>query len=54
VVLGPAFPPQQAIGHPPAQTDVLTCDLSEAMPELVLLDQEDFYGVSLSAAVLRC
>jgi len=52
VVNGPAFPPQQGVGHAPAPADVLTCDFSETMPELDLLKIDDVAEMALAAAVV--
>ena len=52
VVNRPAYPPQQALGHPPAPADVFGCDLAETVPELGLLQVDDLAAVTLGAAVL--
>jgi hypothetical protein len=52
VVHTPAFPAQQAVGHPAAPADVLGCDLAEAMPQLGLLNVDDLATMALGAAVL--
>ena len=52
VIHQPAFPPEQAIRHPPAPADVIGRDLPEASPELGLLYVDNLGGMSLSAAVL--
>ena len=52
VVYQPAFPPEQAIRHPPTPADVLSCELTEAPPQLGLLNVDNLDGMSLSAAVL--
>ena len=52
VIHQPAFPPEQAIRHPPAPADVLGRDLPEAPPQLGLLNVDNLGGMSLSAAVL--
>jgi len=52
VVHQPAFPPEQAIGHPPTPADLLSCNLPEAMPELGLLNADDLAPMELGAAVL--
>ena len=49
---GPALPPQQAVGHPPAPADVLNGNLPETMAELDLLDVDNLAGMALGAAVL--
>jgi hypothetical protein len=51
VVHRPALPPQQAVGHSPAPADVLSRDLTQAMPELGLLDRDDLSAMALGAAV---
>ncbi len=48
----PAFPPQQAVSHPPAPADVLGSDLAETMPQLSHLDRDDLGRMALGAAVL--
>ncbi len=52
VVHQPALSPQQAVGHPPVPTNVLSLDLPEAMPELGLLDVDDLAAMALGAAML--
>ncbi len=52
VVHRPAFPPQQAMGNPPAPADLLSGDLAEAMPQLGLLKVDDLADMALAAAVL--
>ena len=52
VIHAPAFPPQQAAGHPPAPADLIGGDLAETMPQLSLLDRDDLWRMALSAAVL--
>ena len=49
---GPALPPQQAVGHPPAPADVLSGNLPEALAQLGLLDIDNLAPVALGAAVL--
>ena len=52
VIHGPALPPQQAVGHAAAPTDVVRGDLAETLPELGLLDRDDIAALALGAAVL--
>ena len=52
VIDGPALPPQQPEGHPPAPADVTSRDFREAMAELRLLDQDDLTAIARGAAVL--
>jgi hypothetical protein len=52
VVHGLAFPPQQAVGHPPAPADALGSNLAETMPQLGLLKIDDLADMALAAAVL--
>lgn len=51
VIHGPALPPQQAICHAAAPTDVVRGDLAETLPELGLLDRDDLAALALRAAV---
>ncbi len=48
----PAFPQEQAVGHPPAPADVLSGDLPEALAQLGLLDIDNLAPMALGAAVL--
>jgi len=52
VIHQPAFPPVQAIRHPPAPADVLGRDLPEAPPQLGPLQVDDLSPMAMSAAVL--
>lgn len=52
VIDGPALPPQQAVGHPPATADVLSGNLLEALAQLGLLDIDNLAPMALGAAVL--
>ena len=52
VIDGPALPPQEAVGHPPAPADVLSGNLPEALAQLGLLDIDNLAPMALGAAVL--
>lgn len=52
VVHRPAFPPQQAIRHPPAPADVLGFNFPEPKPQLSLLNVNNLAGIPQDAAVL--
>ncbi len=52
VVHAPALSPQQALSHPPAPADVLSCDLAKTMTQLSLLDLDDPCWMALGAAIL--
>jgi hypothetical protein len=52
VIDGPALPTQQAVGHPPAPTDVLSGNIPEALAQLGLLDIDNLAPMALGAAVL--
>jgi hypothetical protein len=52
VVHSPAFPPEQAVGHPTPPADVLSGDLAETVSELGLLQIDDLPRMALSAAGL--
>jgi hypothetical protein len=52
VVHRPAFPPQQALGHPPAPSDVFNGDLSETKTQLPLLDGDKLVRIAPCAAML--
>ena len=52
MVHGPAFLPQQAVGHAAAPEDVVRCDLPETPPELGLLQIDDLAAMTLGAALL--
>jgi hypothetical protein len=52
VIDGPALPPQQALGHPPAPADVLRSDLAETMMQHSLLDRDELGRMALGAPVL--
>jgi hypothetical protein len=52
VVHRPALAPQQAVGHAPAQADVLSGDLPKPLPEHGLLQIYSLAAMALGAAVL--
>lgn len=52
VVHAPALSSEEAVGHPPAPANVLSCNLAETMTQLSLLDRDDLGRMTLGAAML--
>ena len=52
VVHRPALEPQHAVRHPPTPADELSCNLSESLTQLGLLDLDNLADLPLGAAVL--
>ena len=48
----PAFPPEQAIRHPPTPADVFSCEIPEASPQNGLLNVDNLGEMSLRVEVL--